>query len=77
MIVVGIIFLIGGVFTIISNETILPLEFVGLFMIIYGVVDFISYFVYQDKGNSNPVREAKVVKEISDEEDENKKNRKN
>ena len=76
LIIVGVIFLIGGVFTIISNETILPLEFVGLFMIIYGVVDFISYFVYQDKNVSNPVREAEVVKEITDEEDENRKNKK-
>ena len=76
LIVVGLIFLIGGVFTIISNETILPLEFVGLFMIIYGVIDFISYFVYQDKSDSNPIKEAEVVKEVTETTKENKKSKK-
>ena len=80
LIVVGIIFLIGGVYTIIESN--ITLSIIGLFMIIYGVVDFISYFVYQDKGDNTPVKEAEVVKEITSEEEviepkkENKKNKK-
>ena len=45
-------------------------------MIVYGVVDFISYFVYQDKGNDNPIKEAEVVKEITSEEEQVKESKK-
>ena len=74
LIVVGIIFLLGGVYTIVESN--ITLSIIGLFMIIYGVVDFISYFVYKDNGNSNPVKEAVIVKEITSEE-ELKKDKKN
>lgn len=67
LIVVGLIFLAGGVYTIIESN--ITLSIIGLFMIIYGVVDFISYFVYQGKGNSNPVKEAEIVKEITSEDE--------
>ena len=82
LIVVGIIFLIGGIYTVVESN--IALSIIGLFMIVYGAVDFISYFVYQDKGDSNPVKEAEVVKEIASEEEpveetkkENKKSKKN
>ena len=81
LIVVCIIFLIGGVYTIVESN--ITLSLIGLFMIIYGVVDFISYFVYQDKSGNNKIKEAEVVKEITSEEEiveehkkENKKNKK-
>ena len=81
LIVVGIIFLIGGVYTIVESN--ITLSLIGLFMIIYGVVDFISYFVYKNNGNGNPVKEAEIVKEITSEEEiveepkkESKKNKK-
>ena len=67
LIVVGLIFLAGGVYTIIESN--ITLSIIGLFMIIYGVVDFISYFVYKDNGNSNPVKEAEIVKEITSEDE--------
>lgn len=74
LIVVGIIFLLGGVYTIVESN--ITLSIIGLFMIIYGVVDFISYFVYQDKGDSNPIKEVEVVKEITSEEVEEPKKEK-
>ncbi len=74
LIVVGIIFLLGGVYTIVESN--ITLSIIGLFMIIYGVVDFISYFVYKDNGNSNPVKETVIVKEITSEEEELKKDKK-
>lgn len=67
LIVVGLIFLAGGVYTIIESN--ITLSIIGLFMIIYGVVDFISYFVYKDNGKSNPVKEAEIVKEITSEDE--------
>ncbi len=57
LIVVGIIFVAAGIYTIVSAN--LALQIIGLFMIIYSIIDFISYFVYKDEKNSK--NEDKVV----------------
>ena len=57
LIVVGIIFVAAGIYTIVSAN--LALQIIGLFMIIYSIIDFISYFVYKEEKNST--KEDKVV----------------
>ena len=74
LIVVGVVFLLAGIYTIVRSN--LELQLLGIFMIIYGITDFISYFVYRngdstDNSNinvvDNNVKEAKIVKEIATE----------
>lgn len=47
LIVVGLIFIAGGMYTILDAN--LALQIIGLFMIIYGILDFISYFLNRSK----------------------------
>lgn len=71
LIVVGLVFLAAGIYIIaVSN---LALSIIGLFMVLYGIIDFISYFIYkndkvtekeEDKPNDNNlVIEAEVVED--------------
>lgn len=80
LIIVGLIFIAAGLYIIIVSN--LALSIIGLFMMIYGVIDFVSYFVYKDKKEEvkkdepfiieeNDVIETEVV-----EEKETKKSRK-
>ncbi len=46
LIVVGLLIVAGGVYTVVSAN--LPLKIIGLFMMIYGLIDFISFFIYKD-----------------------------
>ena len=46
LIVVGLILIGIGLYIILVSN--LALSIIGLFMIIYGIIDFISYFVYKD-----------------------------
>ncbi len=63
LIVVGIVFVICGVYTIVNSN--LPLKIIGLFMIIYGLIDFISYFLYKDMfGIDSNVKENDENKEV-------------
>lgn len=49
LIVVGLAFIICGIYTIVNSN--LPLKILGLFMVIYGLIDIISYFIYKDDSN--------------------------
>lgn len=69
LIAVGIIFFAGGVYTIIKSNV--SLSLLGLFMIIYGAIDFIGYFVYPEK--STNVKNDNIVNEIPVEEVEDVK----
>lgn len=68
LIVVGLAFIACGIYTIVNSN--LPLKIIGLFMIIYGLVDFISYFVYKNIDSNNSIKEEnKEVKNITNKED--------
>lgn len=60
LIIVGVILIgIGLYIVLVSN---LALSIIGLFMMIYGLIDFISYFVYKEKiEEPNYVREDKLL----------------
>ncbi len=63
LIFVGLVFIICGIYTIVNSN--LPLKVIGLFMIIYGLIDFISYFIYKDMFNINiNMKEEKSNKEV-------------
>jgi len=47
LLVIGIILIGIGLYIILVSN--LALSIIGLFMMIYGLIDFISYFVYKDK----------------------------
>ncbi len=49
LIVVGLILIGGGLYTILASN--LALSIIGLFMMLYGLIDFVSYFVYKDKSD--------------------------
>ncbi len=49
LIVVGLAFIVCGIYTIVNSN--LPLKILGLFMVIYGLIDIISYFIYKDDSN--------------------------
>ena len=57
LIVVGIILIGIGLYIILVSN--LALSIIGLFMMIYGVIDFISYFVYKNN--------KEVIEEVIDE----------
>jgi len=70
LIVVGVIYIgIGLYIVLVSN---LALSIVGLFMMIYGLTDFISYFVYRKK---QEIIEEKIKEEIAEEFIDTKKNK--
>lgn len=52
LIVVGLLLIGAGLYIILVSN--LALSIIGLFMMLYGLIDFVSYFVYKDKN-------AKVV----------------
>ena len=65
LIVVGLLFIGSGIYTIVDSN--LPFKILGIFMIIYGLIDFISYFIYKDTKEKviNEVKEADVIEEKS------------
>lgn len=69
LIIIGCIFILIGLYIILVSN--LALSIIGLFMMVYGVIDFISYFVYRIK--QEKVEEEKK-EEIVQELIENKKN---
>lgn len=66
LIIIGIILILIGLYIILVSN--LALSIIGLFMMIYGVIDFISYFVY---------RTNKLENDFVIEKDEIKKEEKN
>ncbi len=65
LIVMGLIFIGIGLYIVIERN--LVLSIVGLFMALYGLIDFISYFVYKDKENideknDNNNKEVRTIK---------------
>lgn len=63
LIVVGLVIVITGVYTIVNSN--LPLKIIGLFMVIYGLIDFISFFIYKDMSSSPITKETpKEEKEL-------------
>jgi len=79
LIVVGVILIGIGLYIILVSN--LALSIIGLFMMIYGLIDFVSYFVYKDKKEESKmlvVEEAEVEeKEDTEEIDNKKRNKKN
>lgn len=70
LIVVGVIYIGIGLYIILVSN--LALSIVGLFMMIYGLTDFISYFVYRKKEEmADEERKEEIVEEIT----HNKKNK--
>lgn len=66
LLVVGVILISIGLYIVLVSN--LALSIIGLFMMIYGLIDFISYFVYKDKSVDNQndddvivIEEAEVV----------------
>ena len=69
LLVVGIILIGIGLYIILVSN--LALSIIGLFMMIYGVIDFISYFVYcgnKEDNNINDLIEDTEFKETSKDE---------
>lgn len=52
LIVIGLILIGIGLYIIIALNI---LSIIGLFMMMYGLIDFISYFVYKDEKNLNDI----------------------
>lgn len=63
----GILFIIGGLYTIVNAN--LPFQIIGIFMMVYGLIDFIGYFFYKDKIKDNKVKEIEEA-EVIEEKDE-------
>ena len=64
LIIVGILFIGGGLYTIIDSN--LPFKILGLFMMIYGIIDFVGYFIYKDEYQNNKtaeIKEAELIEE--------------
>jgi len=70
LIVIGCIFILIGLYIILVSN--LALSIIGLFMMIYGVIDFISYFVYRVK---KEMIEEEIKEELIEDVIENKKNK--
>ena len=70
LIVVGIIYIAIGLYIILVSN--LALSIVGLFMMIYGLTDFISYFVYKTK---QEIEEKEIKEELIEEIIDSKKNK--
>ena len=81
LLIVGFIFIALGLYIILVSN--LALSIIGLFMIVYGIIDFVSYFVYKSEFNENSgnklnekedIPEADIVSEQDDtiEEDNSK-----
>lgn len=70
LIVIGCIFILIGLYIILVSN--LALSIIGLFMMIYGVIDFISYFVYRVK---KEIIEEELKEELIEDVIENKKNK--
>ena len=66
LIIVGCIYILIGLYIILVSN--LALSIIGLFMMVYGLIDFISYFVYRVK---NELIEEELIEEVI----ENKKNK--
>lgn len=70
MLVIGIILIAIGLYIILVSN--LALSIIGLFMMLYGVVDFVSYFVYKDRNtNQQIIHKTVVVNDAVVEEKEN------
>ena len=75
LLIMGFIFIALGLYIILVSN--LALSIIGLFMMIYGIIDFISYFVYKDsnifnkieKDNRKDVTEVTIIEEKTDEEE--------
>lgn len=77
LIVVGLILIAIGLYIILVSN--LALSIMGLFMVIYGIIDFISYFVYREitvtvteetnlvlRNKKDNIMEAEIVEDDSD-----------
>ena len=68
LLVVGVILIAGGLYTI--AEANLPFQILGIFMMVYGIIDFISYFVYKDsKEEGKEIKEVELIEEKIEKED--------
>jgi len=68
LIIVGISLIGIGLYIIVVSN--LALSIIGLFMMIYGLIDFVSYFIYKDKKVEDVENVALVVEEAEVEEKE-------
>ena len=77
LIVVGLIYIGGGLYTIIDSN--LPFKILGIFMMVYGVIDFMGYFVYKDTFTSSKepkIKEAELIEEKREEDKDTNENKK-
>lgn len=72
LLVVGLVLIAIGLYIVIVSN--LAISVIGLFMMLYGLIDFVSYFVYRDKGEKKDNQELK--KEIIEAESVEKKTEK-
>ena len=68
LIIVGIILIGIGLYIILISN--LALSIIGLFMMLYGLIDFISYFIYKEKITDSIEENIVVVEEAEVEEKE-------
>lgn len=61
LIVVGLILVAIGLYIVIVSN--LAISIIGLFMVLYAIIDFISYFVYRDK---EEVKQSSVISHDED-----------
>lgn len=64
LLIMGVIFIAAGLYTILVSN--LAVKLIGLFMAIYGIIEFASFFVY--KGTDNKLLKKPEVKEAEYEE---------
>ena len=81
LLVVGLILIAVGLYIVLVSN--LALSIIGAFMVIYGFVDIISYFIYQDSSNDEEnleevvfLKDNEVVIEAELEEEKPKKTKK-
>lgn len=74
LLIVGIILICIGLYIILISN--LALSIIGLFMVLYGIIDFISYFVYKNTIVNNDIDSLLNDNKDKEEVKESKKNNK-
>ena len=62
LLVVGSIFIIAGIYTLFVSN--IAIQLLGVFMLLYGIIDFISYFIYNGqviKTKRIEIKEADII----------------
>ena len=76
LIIIGFLFMAAGLYIILVSN--LALSIIGLFMVLYGVINLISLFISKDSLNNEndrkqiDVAEAEIIEETAESEEDNK-----